>query len=170
MSAESTDSRQSNSSDRAPDNPSQLPPTDALKSAWSRVAEIGEFARAYVAAQSDLLKVRLRNIVILAVLGIVALLGVAALIVTLIVMLFSGLSQLVAAGLGGRMWAGNLIVSVGMFAILGSGTYLGLRTMRRKWLKQTQAKYERFNNQQRERFGEPTFEREHDGSASKHQG
>jgi len=161
MSAQ-TESRPSDSrphSGLPQEDPSQLPPGQAFKTAWSRLAEIGEFARHYASARSDLFKLKLLNIAILAALGVIGLIAGAALIATLIVLLCSGLAQAVAAGLGGRAWAGNLIVGGGLLLLIGVGAAMGLSMMRRKHFEQTKAKYELRHKNQREQFGQSAFER-----------
>jgi hypothetical protein len=145
------------------EDPSTLPPGQAFKTAWGRLAELGEFARHYLAAQTDLLKLRLLNLAILAGLGVIGLFGAIALIVTLIVMVCSGLAELIAAALDHRMWAGNLIVGGGLLVVLGLGAWLGLRMIRQKHLTQTRAKYELRHKQQRDEFGQSAFERSQAG-------
>ena len=136
-----------------------MPPGEAFKSAWSRLGQLGEYFRHYLSARIDLLKLSLRNAAIYAALGLVGLIALMALVATLVVMLLGGLAELIAAGLGGRMWAGNLIVSLGMFALIGIGAWLGLKMLRDSHFKQTKAKYELRHQQQREKFGDSAFER-----------
>jgi len=141
------------------EDPGDLPPPDAFKAAIGRLSELLEYARQYYAAQVDLLRLRLRRMIVLAALALVALLAGATLIVTLVVMACRGLSDLIAQALGGRVWAGELIVSVGTISILIVGCWLALRSMSRKSMKDAVNRYEQRRRQQRARFGKDAAER-----------
>src|SRR5256885_16609838 len=109
-----TESRPPKPEDRADvtnaEDPAQMPPPQAFKAAMARFPEVAAYLRQYASARIDLAKAKVRQIVIFAALGVVGLIALTALIVTLVVMLFSGLAGWIAAGMDGRLWAGYLIV------------------------------------------------------------
>src|SRR5205814_5768981 len=105
------------------------------------------------AARVDLARLKVRQIIIYAALGVVGLIMLTALLATLVVMLCSGLAGWIGAGLGGRFWAGDLIVGGGLIAILAVGTWLVLKRMDKSRLKQAIERYEQRKREQRENFG-----------------
>jgi len=129
-----------NSADGGSEEP--IAPTEAMRDAFSKLGEVAGHAREYVSARIDLAKVKARNIVLFAVLGVVALFAVAASMIIGLAMLYTGLAQAIAAALGGRMWAGNLIVGGGMLALFAGGGLLGIARLKKAWLKATIARYE----------------------------
>jgi hypothetical protein len=135
------------------DDPAQMPPPDAFKAAASRFPEVAAYLRQYFSARFDLAKLKVRRIILYAALGIVGLIALTALITTLVVMLCTGLAGWIAAGLNGRVWAGNLIVSVGLIAIVVGGTWLALKLMDKRRLKQAIQRYEQRQRIQRDKFG-----------------
>jgi hypothetical protein len=150
-----TESRQQPAPDQpeARDDPGRMPPPEAFKAATRRLGEVVEYFWQYLSARVDLAKLRLRRLVLLAAFGVLALIALTALIVTLVVMLCSGLAGWIAAGLGGRVWAGELIVSLGLILVMAGGTWLILRQASRRRLKVLMEHYERRHREQREKFG-----------------
>ena len=128
-------------------------PPDAFREAMERVGELKDHAALYVSAKVDSLKLSVRNIVLYAVLGVLGLLAGAALIVMAVVQLLSGLAGVIAAGLGGRMWAGNLIVGFVMLAGVALGAWLGVRKVFNSSRKRTVERYERTLQRQRVDYG-----------------
>src|SRR5438477_11672458 len=108
------------------DDPAQMSPPDAFKAAADRFPEAAAYLRQYFSARLDLARLKVRRIIIYAALGIVGLIGLTALITTVVVMMCSGLAGWIGAGLGGRVWAGNLIVGGGLIVIFAAGLWLDL--------------------------------------------
>jgi len=137
------------------DTQSETPeaPNEAFKVAMEHVGELKEYASLYVAAKMDSLKLSVRNLVLYAVLGVLGLVAGTALLVMAVVQLLSGLAGVIAAGLGGRMWAGNLIV--GFVLLVGTfvGAWLMVRKMFNSSRKRTVERYERRLQRQRVDFG-----------------
>src|SRR3954468_10758029 len=117
-------------------------PNEAFKEAMEHVGELKEYASLYVAAKMDSLKLSVRNLVLYAMLGVLGLVAGTALLVMAVVQLLSGLAGVIAAGLGGRMWAGNLIV--GFVLLVGTfvGAWLMVRKMFNSSRKRTVERYE----------------------------
>lgn len=138
-----------------------LPPTDALKEATARIAELKEYAGLYVAAKLDGVKLTVRNIALYAVLGIVGGIVGAAVLVTAAVYLLSGL-----AGAIGELfpepyewWAGRLIVSVLVLGGTVAGVMLLMRSLTGASRKRTVEKYEQRKRTERDLFGHDAQER-----------
>jgi len=165
----SADTSQSQGPQAPPgEDPGDLPPSDAFKAATRRIGELLEYVRQYVSAQADLARAQVRRIVVLAVLGAVALLAFATIIATLVVMFCRGLSDLLAQALGGRAWAGDLIVSIGFISLIVLGAWLGLGAVHRKQLKNTVNRYEQRRLQQRARYGHDAAQRARQGRNGLH--
>src|SRR5438067_5859218 len=112
-------------------------PTEAVRDAVSKVAELRAYAQQYFSAKADQWKLTARNIAIFAALGVVGLIVAGATIVIALVMLFQGIAGAIAAGLGGRVWAGNLIVGLALLAIFVGGAIVGLAILKKAWFKAT---------------------------------
>ena len=136
-----------------------VPPTDAMRDALSRFAELRAYVQQYFSAKADQWKLTARNIAIFAALGVVGLIVAGATMVIALVMLFQGVAGAIAAGLGGRMWAGNLIVGILLLGIFGGGAIISLGILKKAWFKATVKKYELTERQQRESFGRSSRDR-----------
>lgn len=135
------------------------PPTDSVREAFAKLAELHAYAREYLDAKSDQFRLRIRHAILLGSVLVLVLLAVAASLTVAVVLVFAGLAEAVAALLGGRMWAGNLIVGGGMLALVIFATAFGLKTFRKGNKQATVAKYELTRRQQRERFGRSSSDR-----------
>jgi len=121
--------------------------------------EIREYLAYLIAAELDAVKLAVRSAVIYAVLGVVALLGAAAVVVTAVVLLLEGAAEGISAALNGRLWAGELIVSVGVLAIIVVSALVALGAVKRSSRRLTVEKYETRKRDQRTRLGEDVSER-----------
>ncbi|QOV91493.1 hypothetical protein [Humisphaera borealis] len=137
---------------------------EAIASVIERIGEIREYASYYVAAQTDSIKTKATWIAIYIGLGVVAAVIAIAALATLGVLLISG----IAGGLGelfGRAWLGHLVTAVGLLALFGIGTWVGLKVLRSSLKRKLMAKYEQRHQEQRRRYGsdvgQRAAEREH---------
>jgi len=136
-------------------------PAEALKQASGRLGELKEYVGLLVAAKVDGLKLTLRNIVLYAVLGVVAAVVGVAMLVTASVYVLSGL-----AGAIGELfpepyewWAGRLIVGV----LVVGGTLVGVMLLTKSLTgssrKRTIEKYENRKRDERNSYGHDVAER-----------
>jgi hypothetical protein len=130
-------------------------PSESLKEAASRFAELKEFAAYYVAAKLDGVKVTVRNVGIYAALGIVGLIAASAVITTAVVLLLVGL----AMGIGkifnpDQYWVGAVVVGLLVLGGLAGGIIFGLKKLTNTFRKQLVQKYENRQRDQRTNFGE----------------
>jgi len=124
-------------------------PREALSDAMMRFAELKAYFAQYIAARADGIKLSVRKVVLLAVMGVLGLLVGGAVLVTAAVIIVTGLAQLIGHLLGDRLWAGNLIVGVLVLGLVGLMTWLVVRKMTQASHKATVNRYERRLKQQR---------------------
>jgi hypothetical protein len=134
-------------------------PGIAFREAMSQVGELKEYALHDLSARLDALKLSIRHAVVWVAIGALTLLATLVVIITAIVILCVGLAQTLAAAMGGRMWAGNLIVG----AVLVGGTVLFIWMCIRKLfalsLSRTVGKYDRKLRRERVELGHDAQER-----------
>jgi len=128
-------------------------PAQAFREASAQFGELKAYAAQYVAAKLDLAKLSLRRIAILAILGIIGLLAGAAMVVMAVVQLLSGVAQAIGAALGGRMWAGDLIVGGAIVGIIAIGAWIGLNRLSISSRNATVKRYEQRQRRQRAEHG-----------------
>jgi hypothetical protein len=129
-------------------------PTESLKEAASRIAELKEFASYYVGAKFDGIKVSVRNLGIYAGLGIVGLIAASAIITTAVVLLLGGLAWGIGDLLWDKYWLGALIVGLLVLGGLAGGVIFGMKKLTNTFRKQLVQKYENRQRDQRINFGE----------------
>jgi hypothetical protein len=141
-------------------------PGDAFHAALSQIGELKEYAAHYLSARVDALKLTVRNAVLWIAVGALALLAALSVIVTAIVILCVGLAQAIAAALGGRVWAGNLIVGAVLIGGTVLGVWIGLKRLIAASRSRTMERYERKLRRERVELGHDAQERssesEHD--------
>lgn len=128
-------------------------PTEAIRDALAKLAELREFASYYVSAKIDALKLTARRIGILAALGLVGAVAGATLIVTAVVLLLLGIAGAFAAIFPSHPWIGDLIAGVIFLAIPVAGILVGMRILTRTFKTSTVTKYEERKRQERQQFG-----------------
>jgi hypothetical protein len=132
-------------------------PSEALKDASQRVAEIKEYASYLVAAKLDGLKLTLRNIVLYAALGLVGAVIGATVLVTASVYLLSGLAGAIGAIFPDRYgwWLGRVLVIGGAVA----GVMFLMKSLTGSSRKRTIEKYENRKRVERNLYGHDVEER-----------
>jgi hypothetical protein len=138
---------------------SEPAPAEAMQQVSNLLGALGEYISYYFAAKADSFKLSMRNAMLMAVVGVGALLALGATVITAIVLLLVGLAQAIAALLGGRMWAGNLIVALLVLILIGGGTFAGLAMLKKASRERTVKKYESRQDKQRTDFGANVAER-----------
>lgn len=146
------------SEDSPPENGSGKGP-EAFRRFQLQLEELGEYARLYVAAKKDAMTSSLRRAALWAAAGLVAASIAVTSVITATVLAMLGLAQLIATGLGDRVWAGNLILGGGLLFTLGLGIFLAVYLLQSKFRKQTVQRYESRHQAQRARFGRDVRQR-----------
>lgn len=132
---------------------------EAFAEAMHQLGEMKEYASYYLAAKLDSWKASVRNLLLYAVLGLVALIAGAGVLVTAAVLLLAGLAGALGDLLGDKRWAGDLIVGLLVLGGTLAGTWWMMARMTRNWRKQTVAKYEDRKRQQRKNYGHDVEQR-----------
>lgn len=132
------------------DNPA---PADALREALAKIAQLREFITYYIAVRIDALKVSIRNAGIYAAVGVLALLGGAATIVTAVVLLLLGIAGAFAQLFPAHPWLGQIITAAIFLAIVACGAVVGMKLLASLFRRNMVSKYERRQSRQRQQFG-----------------
>ena len=124
------------------------------------IAELKAYALYYFAAQSDRVKLSIRNAVLYAVLSLVGLIVLLAFAMSAAALLLIGAAHGVGAAFGpGREWLGDLIVGVVMLGGLAFTVFVGFGRFSRALRMRLEQKYEGFRVQQRVEHGRDVAER-----------
>jgi hypothetical protein len=124
------------------------PPPHPLDSLAAHLGELREHANHYAQATADRFKLTLRQAAIRAVLGCLALLVGATLLITAAVMLLSGIAGGIGTLLAGHMWAGELITGLTLLLGVAAAAWWGMRRLTDSSRRKTIEKYERRHHEQ----------------------
>jgi uncharacterized membrane protein len=134
-------------------------PPRPLDGIVQQLRELVDHANLYVEARKDMMRATVRNLIIKAVLGIVAAITGVTLIIVAVVQLMSGAATGLGLLFGEQYWLGELVLAAAVFLILAIGAFVGLKLLTKSARERTIKKYERRQQAQRERFGRSTLER-----------
>lgn len=135
---------------------------DALSAVFKQLAEAIEYLAYMLATQVDRVKLKIRNIVLMAVLGVIGAAAAMALVVCTVWLLLSG----IAGGLGelvfgDRPWLGGIVVSVVILLAGALAGWIVYRRVQKSGLKATRDRYQKRQAEQRTRFGREVDEAAH---------
>jgi hypothetical protein len=85
------------------------------------LSALREYALYYVSARVDVVKHRVRKAILWAAAGVMGMVAGAVVLITAIVLLLDGIAAGLAALLGGRRWAGDLITGIVVLAVIPGG-------------------------------------------------
>lgn len=136
----------------------QAPP-EALKDIGTRISEIGEYASYFITAKLDGIKLSLRNLGMMAVLGVVGLIAGAAFIVTLVVMLLRGIAYGLGDLLWDKVWLGELITSVLFLTLMVVGVMMRMKKLTNSSRERTAKKYAARQQHERIKYGTDVHQR-----------
>jgi hypothetical protein len=141
---------------RAPgrlDGMDDVSPTSAFRHVGQRLGELGEYVSYFISAKTDGIKLTLRNVAMYAALGIVGLLAAGAMVVSAVVLVCWGIALGLSALLGHHLWAGYLVTGVLILALIGGGTWFGLKKFTGSSRERLVKKYAARQHEQRRKFG-----------------
>ena len=147
------------------DDPVERSPADAFKDVGQTLGELLAYAAYYVAAKADGIKASLRNLGMVAVLGIVGLIAGGSIIVTASVLLLTGIAGAISAIFRSdytppdRTWIGEITVGLLVLGGIGVGTILFMKKFTAASRERTVKKYESRQQQQRVQYGHDVHER-----------
>jgi hypothetical protein len=124
-----------------------------LKPLLRSLGELKEYIGYYLSAQGDAVRLKIRQGLAWAVLGIAGgLVGLAALI-TSVVLLLDGAAEGLAILFGGRLWAGELVTGAIILLVAGIVAYVVVARITKTSRQRIIQKYERRRQKQRVEFG-----------------
>jgi hypothetical protein len=107
----------------------------------------------YSAARADLVRARVRGVVVKAVALLVAVGVMATVLITAVVLTLSGLARALGAAAGDRLWVGQLGVGGGILLLVVAAGVVMAKVSARRNLELLKEKYEHRRESQRQRFG-----------------
>jgi uncharacterized membrane protein len=134
-------------------------PPRPLDGVIQHVRELVEHANLYVEARKDMVRSTVRNLIVKAVLGVIAAIAGVTLIIVAVVQLMSGAAQGLGLLFGERYWLGELVLASAVFLVLAIGAFIGIKLLTKSSRERTIKKYERRQQAQRQRFGHSTAQR-----------
>jgi len=134
-------------------------PGEAFSAASEHFSELKSYASQYVAAKMDGVKLSIRRAVLYAALGVIGLIVAIGTVATASALFVTGLAQAVSALLGGRTWAGNLIIGGGLLLIIMGATWFIIQRMFKSSQKSTVDRYEQRLQRQRVQHGHDARQR-----------
>jgi hypothetical protein len=130
-----------------------------LEPLLEQVAMARDFALHYVEAQRDAITSAVRRALLKAVLGLLAGLVGATLLITATVLLAIGLADLISIAADGRDWVGHLAIGGGILIIVGAAAAIYVNRALSSARKRTIEKYELRHTAQRAKYGEDVTQR-----------
>ena len=134
-------------------------PPHPFDGVFKQVREIIEYANFYFEARKDMVRGAVRRLIWMAAAGVVAGVAGVTLIIVAVVYLLSGIAHGLGRLYGDQLWLGELTTAIAIFLILGVTGWILISSINRKSRERTIGKYERRQQQQRERFGHSATER-----------
>jgi len=136
----------------------QAPP-EALKDIGTRISELGEYVSYFLAAKVDGIKLTLRNVGIMAGLGVIGLIAAGGFIVTLMVLLLRGIAYGLGDLLWDKWWLGELLTAVLFLTAIGVGVMMMMKKLTKSSRERTAKKYAARQQEQRSKFGTDVSQR-----------
>lgn len=124
-------------------------------------AELKEYASYYASAKWDGVKLSIRQVVLYAALGILALCVAGAVLVMAVVLLLNGIAGGLGVLFGHHPWLGNLVLGAVLLGLVFAGAAFGLKFIANKSKHKTVQKYESRKRQQRDEYGRDVRRRSH---------
>lgn len=135
------------------------PEDDPVARLHLQLNELQAYLRQQWAARTDRVLLGMRRLIVLAVAGTIALLAMAAWVVTAVVLLLAGATGGLATLMHGRLWLAGLIVggtAIGLVAVSVAAMYAAWQTASKR---RTRKKYEHSQREQQRQFGRSAHER-----------
>lgn len=135
------------------------PEEDPVARLHVQLNELQAYLRQQWAARTDRVLLGVRRLAVLAMAGVVALLALAAWVVTAVVLLLTGLTGGLATLLHGRLWLAGIIVggsAIGLVTLSVAVLYGAWQAVSKR---RTRQKYEHKQREQQRQFGRSAHER-----------
>jgi hypothetical protein len=135
------------------DEPAPEGGPEAVRRLQAQLAELADYARFYASAKKDAILAGVRKVALLGLAGLAAFVVFCTMLVTAAVLALLGLAQLIGETLGDRLWAGYLIVGLGLLIGVAIGLLTAIIFLQRRFRTQTVNKYAKRRQSQSARFG-----------------
>lgn len=123
--------------------------TQAVADVGAHFAEIREQFGHFIQAQADMFRFKLRRAAIIVALTFAALVAVVSSIATVVVLLITGIAGGISELVGDRVWLGNAITALVVFATAAFMVHSKLARSKASRLRELVEKYERRKMRQR---------------------
>jgi hypothetical protein len=148
-----------NGSANASEPGSESSAPEAFDRLLKQITELREYVTYFVSAKTDSVKLSVQQAIMWVALGFVGLIALGSVVVTVMVLLLTGLAEGLAVAFGGRIWLGNIVAGLLTLAILGGGGFIWVRKWRKSSHIRTVQRYEQQQRQQQATFGHSVSER-----------
>lgn len=135
------------------------PGEDPVARLQTQLNELQAYLRQKWAARTDRMLLSVRRLIVLAVVGTIGLLAMAAWVVTAVVLLLAGATGGLATLLHGRWWLAGMIVGGGAISLVALGVAVMYGAWQAASKRRTRKKYEYTQREQERQFGRSAHER-----------
>ena len=126
---------------------------DALAAVFKQLAEAIEYLAYLLAAEVDRVKLKIRRLVVMAILGAIAGVAGLAFVGCTVWLLLSGIAGGVGALFGDRFWLGGIVTSLVILVVGAGAAWIFLRRRKSAGMKSARQRYEKRQAAQKTRFG-----------------
>ena len=134
-------------------------PPEAFDQLLKQVAELREYVTYFVSAKTDSARLLVQQVIMWVALGVVGLIALCSVVATVVVLLLTGLAEGLTVAFNGRVWLGNIVAGLLTLAILGLGSFIGVRKWRKNSQMRTVQRYEQQQLEQQAAFGHSVSQR-----------
>jgi hypothetical protein len=128
-------------------------PPEAFDQLLKQVAELREYVTYFVSAKTDSARLLVQQVIMWVALGFVGLIALCSVVATVMVLLLTGLAEGLTVVFNGKVWLGNIVAGLLTLAILGLGSFIGVRKWRQSSQMRTVQRYEQQQLEQQAAFG-----------------
>jgi hypothetical protein len=132
---------------------SESAPPEAFDQLLKQVAELREYVTYFVTAKTDSARLLVQKVIIWVALGFMGMIAICSVVATGVVLLLTGLAGGLTVVFDGRVWLGNILAGFLVLAILGLGSFIGVRKWRQSSQMRTVQRYEQQQLEQQAAFG-----------------
>jgi len=139
--------------DAAHDGDARPAGPDALAAVFRQLTEAVEYLAYLLATQVDRVKLKVRNVLLLAALGMIGVAVAMAFLACTVWLLLSGIAGGVGVLLGDRPWLGSIVTSVVILLIVVPAGWIAYRRVQSSGWKAVRERYRQRQAEQKARFG-----------------
>ena len=126
---------------------------EALAAVFRQLTEAVEYLAYLLATQVDRVKLKVRNVLLLAALGMMGVAVAMAFLACTVWLLLSGVAGGVGVLLGDQPWLGSIVTSIVILLIVVPATWIAYRRVQASGWKAVRERYRQRHAEQKARFG-----------------